>query len=105
MIKKPPANARDTDTGFYPWAGKIPWKRKWQPAPIVLPGKFHGQRSLEGYSPSGHKLSDMTEHTHTHTEPTESNDQKHTGEPMIHERGRDHLLRTQNTSLAPNVLP
>ena len=32
-----------------------PWRRKWQPTPVFLPGKFHGQRSLEGYSPWGHK--------------------------------------------------
>ena len=35
--------------GFNPWARKIPWRRKWQPAPIFLPGKSHGQRSLVGY--------------------------------------------------------
>ena len=40
---------------FNPWAGKIPWRRKWQPAPVFFPGKFHGQRSLVGYSPWGHK--------------------------------------------------
>ena len=39
---------------FDPWVGKIPWSRKWQPAP-GLPGKFHGRRSLVGYSPWGHK--------------------------------------------------
>ena len=35
--------------------GKIPWKRKWQPAPVFLSGEFHGQKSLAGYSPGGHK--------------------------------------------------
>ena len=39
--------------GFDPWVGKITWRRKWQPTPIFLPGKFHGQRSLAGYSPWG----------------------------------------------------
>ena len=34
---------------------KIPWKRKWQPSPVFLPGEFYGQRSLAGYSPWGHK--------------------------------------------------
>ena len=52
---------------FSPWVGEIPWSRKWQPTPVFLPGKFHGQRSLVGYSPWGRKESDMTEHTHTHT--------------------------------------
>ena len=37
------------------------WSRKWQPIPVFLPGKFHGQRSLVGYSPWGHKESDPTE--------------------------------------------
>ena len=36
------------------------WKRKWQPTPVFLPGKFHGRRRLVGYSPWGHKESDMT---------------------------------------------
>ena len=34
---------------FDPWVGKIPWRRKWQPAPGFLPGESHGQRSLVGY--------------------------------------------------------
>ena len=34
---------------------KIPWRRKWQPTPVFLPGKSHGQRSLVGYSPWDHK--------------------------------------------------
>ena len=36
---------------FNPWAGKIPWRRKWQPTSVFLPGKSHGQRRLVGYSP------------------------------------------------------
>ena len=40
---------------FNPWVGKIPWRRKWQPTPLCLPGKSHGQRSLAGHSPWGHK--------------------------------------------------
>ena len=47
--------------GFSPWVGKIPWRRKWQPTPVFLPGKSHGQRSLVGYSPWGCKEWDMTE--------------------------------------------
>ena len=50
-----------------PWFRKIPWRRKWQPTPVCLPGKSHGWRRLVGYSPWGHKESDMTAHTHTHT--------------------------------------
>ena len=48
---------------FDPWVRRIPWSRKWQTAPVFLPGKSHGQRSLGGYSPWGCKESDMTEHT------------------------------------------
>ena len=44
-----------------PWVGKIPWRREWQPTPVFLPGEFHGQRSLVGYCPWGHKELDMTE--------------------------------------------
>ena len=47
---------------FDSWVRKIPWRRKWQFTPVFLPGKFHGQRSLAGCSPWGHKESDMTEH-------------------------------------------
>ena len=46
---------------FDPWVGKIPWSWKWQPIPVFLPGKFHGQRTLRGYSPWSHKELDMTE--------------------------------------------
>ena len=45
---------------FNPWVGKIPWRRKWHPTPVFLPGKSHGQRSLAGYSPWGRKESNMT---------------------------------------------
>ena len=45
--------------------GKIHWRRKWQPIPVFLPGKFCDQRSLVGCSPWGHKESDTTELTHT----------------------------------------
>ena len=50
--------------GFDPWVGKIPWRNKWQPTPVLLPREFHGQRSLAGYSPWGHKESDITERLH-----------------------------------------
>ena len=61
MVKNPPANARDTGD---PWVGKISWRRKWQPNAIFLPGKYHRQRNLVGYSPRGHKELDTsgTEH-------------------------------------------
>ena len=46
---------------FDPWVRKIPLRRECQPTPVFLPGEFHGQKSLEGYSPWGHKESDTTE--------------------------------------------
>jgi len=52
--------------GFDPWVGKILWRRKWQPTPVLLPGKSHGQRSVVGYSPRGRKDSDTTERLHFH---------------------------------------
>ena len=53
--------------GFDPWVRKIPWKKKWQPTPVLLPGKSHGQRNLAGYSPSGCKESDTTEQLSLHS--------------------------------------
>ena len=53
---------------FDPWVEKIPWRRKWQPTPVFLPGKSQGQRSLAGYGSWDHKESDMTwVRAHTHT--------------------------------------
>ena len=53
--------------GFNPWVGKTPWSTKRQPTPVFLPGKFHGQGSLAGYSPWDHKELDTTEQVNTHT--------------------------------------
>ena len=52
------------ETWFNSWVRKIPWRRKWQPTPVLLPRKSHGQRSLVGYSPWGSKELDMTEWAH-----------------------------------------
>ena len=46
---------------------KIPWRRKWQPAPVFFSGESHGQRSLVGYSPWGGKESDTPERLSPHT--------------------------------------
>ena len=61
MVKRLP---KTWETGFDPWVGKIPWRRKWQPTPVFLPGKSHGWRSLVGYSPWGHKESGTTKWLH-----------------------------------------
>ena len=47
--------------GFDPWVRQIPWRRKWQPTPVILPGKSHGQGSQAGYSPWGRKELDTIE--------------------------------------------
>ena len=52
-LKNPPAVRRCRGHGFNPWAGKITWRRKWQPTPEFLSGKSPGQRSLVDYSPQG----------------------------------------------------
>ena len=64
VVKNLPANVGDlTEVGSIPGSGNMPWKRALQPTPVFLPGEFHGQRSLVGYSPQGHKDSDTTEVT------------------------------------------
>ena len=54
QVKNPPAMQETQEMQVNPWVGKIPWRRKWQPAPILLPRKSYGQRSLAGYSLWGH---------------------------------------------------
>ena len=65
----PPASWPDKGTYGSPCSATwsfyyLLWRRKWQPTPVVLPGKSHGQRNLVGYSPWGHKESDTTEWLH-----------------------------------------
>ena len=56
VVKNLPVSAGDIHRhGFDPWGGKIPWRRKWKPTLIFLPGKSHGHRSLVGYGPWGCK--------------------------------------------------
>ena len=64
MVKNLPAmqETRVSITGL----GRFPWRRKWQSTPALLPGEFHRQRSVVGFSPWGHKESDMTEWLSTH---------------------------------------
>ena len=57
MGKESTCNAIESNS----WVRKTPWRRAWQPTPALLPGEFHGQRSLSSYNPKGHKESDMTE--------------------------------------------
>ena len=53
VVKDPNLPANSGDTGSHCWVRKIPWRRKWLPTPVFLPGKSHGQKSLVGYSPRG----------------------------------------------------
>ena len=68
MVKNlTPASAGDTgEVGSIPRLERFPWRRKWQPTPLFLPGKSHGQRNLVGYSLWGRKESDLTERLNTH---------------------------------------
>ena len=63
--KESTSQCRSRRCGFDPWVGKIPWSREWQATPVFLPGKFHGQRSLVGYSPWGRKEVVRTERPDT----------------------------------------
>ena len=61
MVKNLPAIQ---ETGAQSLDQEDPWRRKWQPTPILFPGKFQGWRSLVGYSPWDRKESDTTEQLH-----------------------------------------
>ena len=61
VVKNRPANAcQCRRQRFHPWVRKIPWRSKWQPTSVFLPGESRGQRRLESCSPWGLKESDMT---------------------------------------------
>ena len=64
VVKNPPAMQETWDTWVTSLGQKTPWRRKWWPTSVFLPGESHGQRSLAGYSPWGHKESDTPENTH-----------------------------------------
>ena len=59
-VKNLPAMQETQETQIQSLGQEDPWRRKWQPTPVFLPGKSHGQRSLAGYSPWHHKELDMT---------------------------------------------
>ena len=66
VVKNPPANAGDAGDmtsrrhDFDPWVEKIPWRRKWQLAPVFLPGESQA-RGVQWAIPMGSQESDMTE--------------------------------------------
>ena len=61
VVKNTPANAGDIRDKGRRLVKKIPWRRKWQPTPVFLPGESHGQRSPAGYSLWGRNELDTTE--------------------------------------------
>ena len=50
-----------------PWVGKVPWRREWQPIPVLLPGESHGQTSLTGYSPRDWRVGHENELARMHS--------------------------------------
>ena len=62
VIKNLPAKAGDMRCGFDSWVRKIPLEKEMATRSSILAGKLHGQSSLVGYSPWGHKESNVTEH-------------------------------------------
>ena len=66
MVKKKKISLQCGRLRFHPWVGKILWRREWQPIPVFLSGKSHGQRSLGGYSPKGCEELGMTDRLNTH---------------------------------------
>ena len=90
---------------FHPWVRKIPWRRKWQPSAVFLPGESHGQRNLAGYSPQGLKESDTTEATeHVCTHKLENPNIQHgmgptsSGWDTFVEEGRREMGNTKRIS-------
>ena len=67
VVMNPPAHAGDARNGFNRWIGKMLWSKKWHPTLVFLPGEFHGQSILAGYSPWGCKKLDTTEHSMQHS--------------------------------------
>ena len=63
VVKNPPVCqcGRCRRNRFNLWVKKIPWRKAWQPTPVIFPRESHGQRSLAGYGSWAHKESDMTE--------------------------------------------
>ena len=55
-VKNPLLHLQCRRPGFDPWVGKVPCRRKWPPTPVFLPGESHGQRSLVGCRPWGHRV-------------------------------------------------
>ena len=67
VVKKPPASVGNMRPRFDPWVRKMPWRRRWQPTPVFMPGESHGQRGLADYRPRGRTVGhDRSSLAHTH---------------------------------------
>ena len=73
---------------------KIPWRRKWQPTPLFLPGESHGERNLTGYSPWGHRVEHnwATAHANTHTYVYTHTAHAHTLTSLLRQLSPPHIL-------------
>ena len=95
MVKNPPANEGNMRREFSPWVEKILWRRAWQPTPQLFFGEPHGQRSLAGYHPEGHKETQLKRISlHACTNP----------HPVIQTINLSHLLflfSSSNSSVCP----
>ena len=82
-------------SGFNSWVRKIPWSRKWQPTPVFLPGKFHGQRRLADYSAWDPKESKMTEQLSTYAQYYQSS------QAVV---GIEWINPSKSSSIMPNIV-
>ena len=103
VVKNLPANAGDE--GLISGSGRFPWKRKWHPAPVFLPGKSHGQWSLAGYSPWGHKKVRQDLATKQKQQPQCSAHGAFTDECVAHGAFTDVCVAGKNLSRSPGILP
>ena len=78
--------------GFNSWVRNIPWRRKWQPTPVFLPRKSHGQRSLVGYSPWSHK-----EHNSAHMKKEQMHSECHVRTETETEKPRKERMQLPET--------
>ena len=94
--------------GFDLWVGKIPWRREWHPTPVFLPGEFHGQRSLMGYSPQGHRVRyDWASNTQGGEVAPFSGENQHEVQALLRKRGErmklNHPIDDYVSHSAPGV--
>ena len=86
---------------FDPRVRKSPWRRKWQLAPVFLPGNFHGQKSLglQGPSVGSQRLGHDWAHTHTYRDSKKISDWQGLGEGTMNRQTTEDSLRQQNYSV------